>query len=273
MDRSRPTPHRRVAAGPAAAALAVVLAMPLGLVACSPAAVPASPSGPASPEPVAPTGGTADEPSPSPEAYRAALGAFVDAVTSGSMTYRVTFTGRAAGSADVIPIEGTLDVSGTDFAASFTYDFGAEYADLGSYKVQVRGVGGAGWIRRAGGDWKSIKGFDIDDSYVPFKAITSTASIKYLGDDEVGGATLHRVGIPGSLLIHPNTIPFEVRKEKVDQTTLEVLVDDAGRPQAGAWHLRGQARVGEGVGQLQRVVYDLELTFSKVGDEMTIKKP
>jgi hypothetical protein len=64
-----------------------------------------------------------------------------------------------------------------------------------------------------------------------------------------------------------------VHKEKVELQILEVRIDDEGRPLTGTWELRAQARVGEGVGQLQRVVYELNLKFSKVGAKLTVKKP
>jgi hypothetical protein len=197
----------------------------------------------------------------------------VDRVTKGDLSYRVKYKGQVAASADVLPIAGSLDVDGSDFATSFTYDFDPEYPGIGKKKVQVRGVDDKGWIKRASGAWKSIKEYGVEDSYVPFKKVASTADVKYLGSAEAGGATLHKVSIPGSLLIHPGTIPYEVHKEKVDSTKLELLIDDQGRPRSGIWHLVGQARVGDGAGQLQRIVYDLDLTFSKVGDEITIKRP
>ena len=118
-----------------------------------------------------------------------------------------------------------------------------------------------------------MKSYGLDDSYVPFKAVTKATDVKYLGETTSGGETRYRLGIPGALLIHPNTIPYDVHKEKVDATTLEIVVDADGVPKSGIWNLRGQARIGGGVGQLQRVVYDLELAFAKVGDKLTVKRP
>jgi hypothetical protein len=97
--------------------------------------------------------------------------------------------------------------------------------------------------------------------------------VKYLGPVTVDGKTLHKVGVTGALLIHPNTIPGLSQKEEVDDTVLEVVIDDAGRPRTGSWKLWGKARVGEGAGQLQRVVYELDLTFTKVGAKITIARP
>ena len=74
-------------------------------------------------------------------------------------------------------------------------------------------------------------------------------------------------------LIHPNTLPFRFQRETVDESELEVLIDDAGRPRSGTWMMRGTARVGDGGGQLQRVIYELELTFSKDGSEISIRRP
>jgi hypothetical protein len=166
-----------------------------------------------------------------------------------------------------------MDVAGADFAASVTYDFGAEYAELGTYKVQVRGVDGKGYIKRGGGAWTAMKGFGLDDSYVPFKAVEGAGDVRFLGTVEVDGETRYRLSVPGSLLLHPSTIPYEIKQERVDQTTLEVLIDETGRPRTGTWTLKGQARVGAGVGQLQRIEYDLELSFAKVGTEISVEKP
>ena len=51
---------------------------------------------------------------------------------------------------------------------------------------------------------------------------------------------------------------------------MELLIDDAGRPVSGTWQLSATARVQ---GQLQEIAYDLDLTFSKVGQKMSIAKP
>lgn len=248
------------------------IALAIAAAACDaipgPAATPMVPPG----SPSVDAGGSPTPP-PSPTAHELAIAAFVKDVTSGSMSYRVKFTGQMAVSADVLPIEGSMDVSGADFASSFTYDLDNDYPGSGKTRVQVRGVGGKGYIKRGGAAWASIKGYGVEDSYVPFKAITSIRDVRYMGPVEVDGRILHIVSIPGALLIHPRTIPGDSKKEKVDRVTLEMLIDDAGRPIVGVWKLRGQSRVGAGVGQLQRVAYDLDLRFSKVGAKLTIKRP
>jgi hypothetical protein len=254
-----------------AAVVGSALLASLMVGACGTSMVPALPNvAPVDPPTTAPAAPTA---SVALDAHAAAISDFVDLVASGELSYRVKYKGQVAASADVLPIAGSLDVAGSDFATTFTYDFDPEYPGLGKKKVQVRGVGDTGWIKRGSGAWKSIKDYGVDDSYLPFKGVKSTADVRYLGSAEVGDATLHKVSIPGSLVIHPGTIPYEVHKEKIDSTKLELLIDDNGRPRSASWHLVGQARVGDGAGQLQRIVYDLDLTFSKVGDEITIQRP
>jgi len=212
-------------------------------------------------------------PSPTPKAHLLAIAAFADRVVGGKLTYRVTFKGTVRASADTLPIAGTMDVSGADFSSSFTYDFSRDYAGLGKEQVQVRGVKGKGYIKRGSKAWQPIKSFAVAHSYVPFKTVAAAEDVRYLGPVKVGNATFHKIGITGALLLHPNTIPYQIQKEKVDDTEFVVVIDDAGSPRSGTWKLWGQARIGPAGGQLQRVVYELDLTFSKVGAKITIKRP
>jgi hypothetical protein len=212
-------------------------------------------------------------PSPTPRAFVKAIEAFADRVTSGKLTYRVGFKGIARSSTHTLPIAGSMDVAGPDFASSFTYDWSAEAAGYGKVRVQVRGVDDKGYIKSGSGDWRSIKNFGVGQSYVLFKNVKSSKDVRYLGAVRAGGKTYHKVGLTGALLMHPNTLPYLFAKEKVDETRLEVVIDDAGRPRSGTWSMRAQARVGIGDGQLQRLAYDLDLTFSKVGSKISIKRP
>ena len=218
-------------------------------------------------------GAATTRPSPTPKAHLLAVAEFAERVVGGKLTYRVTFKGTVRASADTLPIAGTMDVSGADFSSSFTYDFSRDYQGLGKERVQVRGVKGKGYIKRGSKAWQPIKGFAVAHSYVPFKTVDAAEDVRYLGPVKVGNATFHKIGITGALLLHPNTIPYQIQKEKIDDTEFMVVIDDAGRPRSGTWKLWGQARVGEGGGQLQRVVYELDLTFSKVGAKITIKRP
>jgi hypothetical protein len=230
-------------------------------------AVPAGSAAGASPSTAAPP------PSVAPKKQDAAIAAFAKQVASGKLTYHIAFTGDVRASVDRLPIAGQMDVAGKDFSTNFTYDFEPDYPGAGKVRVQVRGVGGKGWTRRGSAAWKSLKTFGVDQSYVPFKTVRAATDVKYLGPVKLGGKTYHKIAVLDALLIHPNTIPYQIQKEVVKDTHLEVLIDDAGLPRSGTWTLRGQARIGAGDGQLQNVVYDLALTFSKVGSRISVKRP
>ena len=228
---------------------------------------PTLPPGATLPIPDAPTA----KPSRAPKPYDLAIAAFVKSVTSKKLSYRITYEGKTALSADTLPIVGRMDVSGADFAASWTYDLTKDYG-IGKIRVEVRGVKGKGYIRTDGGAWKAIKSYDASDSYVPFKAVATVEDVTYLGPATIDGTEYHKVSIPKAVLIHPTTLIGAVKEEKVDETKLELVIDDKGQPRRGSWELRARARVGQS-GQLQRVEYELDLRFSKVGDKLTIRRP
>ena len=213
------------------------------------------------------------KPSASARAFVAAIDAFVERVTSGKLSYHVAFDGSVRASINLLPIAGALDVAGDDFSSSFTYDLSHDYRNVGKIRVQVRGVDGHGYVKSGAAAWRTIKNFGAAQSYVLFKNVKAAADVRYLGAVRVTGKTLHKVAIPGALLIHPNTIPGMSQKEQVDDTELAVVIDDAGRPRSGTWKLWGKSRVGEGSGQLPRVEYDVDLTFSKVRSKITIRRP
>ena len=238
--------------------------------ACLPAPRSSTPS--TSPSAAGQPGATA-KPSPTPKPFVAAIDKFTARVTSGKLTYHIAFKGVVSASSDQLPIVGSMDVAGADFASSFTYDFSRDYDGIGKVRVQVRGVDGKGYLKSGAAAWRSIKGFGAGQSYVPFKTVKVADDIRYLGAVTTGGKTYHKIEVTGAVLIHPNTIPGMSQKEQVDDTQLEVVIDDAGRPRSGSWKLWGKSRVGEGNGQLQRVVYELDLTFSKVGSKISIKRP
>jgi len=213
------------------------------------------------------------KPSPTPRAFVKAIEASVDRVTTGKLSYHVAFDGSVRASVNLLPIVGAMDVSGNDFASSFTYDFSHDYVNVGKVRVQVRGVNGRGYMKSGAAAWRTIKNFGVGQSYVLFKNVKAPKDVRYLGAVRVSGKTLHKIAVPGALLIHPNTIPGMSKKEEVDDTEFAVVIDDAGRPRSGTWKLWGKSRVGEGTGQLQHVVYEVELTFSKVGSKIRISRP
>lgn len=260
-----PPSHARAASFATAAVLAIAVA---GGCLPPPSAVTDESSSPT----VSATPSSTPRPSATPKPQDLAIAAFVKLVASGKLTYRVSFDGDVRLSTDILPITGAMDVAGANFGSSFTYNLDPEYPGLGKHRVQVRAVGGKAWIKRGSAAWQAIKNYGVGQSYVPFKTVKKAADVRYAGPVEIGGKTFHKVVVEDAVLIHPNTIPYMVYSEKVDESEIEFLIDNAGRPRSGTWTLRSQARVGESR-QLQRIVYDLKVTFSKVGSKISIKKP
>lgn len=189
------------------------------------------------------------------------------------MTYHVALSGEVRLSVNRLPIAGAMDVSGNDFASTFTYDFNPDYPGLGKVRVQVRGVDSHGWIKRGSAAWASMKTYGVSQSYVPFKSVKAPTDVKYLGPVKIAGKTYYKIHVRDALLMHPNTIPYQIQQEEVRETDLQVIIDAAGLPRSGTWTLLGQARVGAGDGQLQHVEYDVQLTFSNVNGRISIKRP
>lgn len=208
-----------------------------------------------------------------PGPQHVAMAAFVELVTAEDFSYRVSFKGGVGLSTAQLPIEGHMDVSGANFRSVFTYDFSKDFADLPDpIRLDVRGVDGEGFMRRNTGSWATIKVGVKDQTTPPFWAVTSIADLKHISIDERESGTFYRILVPRAVVIHPVTIPFNIRSEKVRTTSLELLIDEDGRPAIGTWKAENQARVGNS-GQLQGVDYELKLTFSRLGEAVEIKAP
>jgi hypothetical protein len=220
-----------------------------------------------------PAGQASAKPSPTERPFVKAIEAFAERASSGKLTYHVAFKGNVRASVNLLPIVGAMDVAGRDFASSFTYDLGHDYVGVGKVRVQVRAVKGRGYVKSGAAAWRPIKNYTDGQSYVLFKSVKTADDVQYLGAVRVSGKTYHKVGVSGALLIHPNTLPGMSQKEEVDDTELDLVIDDAGRPRSGSWKLWGKSRVGENTGQLQRVVYEVDLTFSKVDSKISISRP
>ena len=211
-------------------------------------------------------------PSATPKPQDLAIAAFVKTVAPGKLTYRLSYNGEVRLSTDILPVAGAMDVAGANFGTSFTYNFEPEYPGLGKTRIQLRAVGGKGWIKRGSAGWQAIKSYSAAQSYVPFKGVKATEDVRYVEPVEISGKTFHKIAVKDAVLIHPNTIPYQVYSEKIDESEIEFLIDNAGKPRSGTWTLRAQARVGDSR-QLQRIVYDLKVTFSNVGSKISVKRP
>ena len=208
---------------------------------------------------------------PAVSAHDAAIAAFVDRVAAEDFTYRLSYKGRAALAVSTASIAGHTDVKGADFATDFTYK-GTDHTNKGlKWRIQIRAVNGKAWAK-GDGAWQSLKGWRDEDTNIPFHAVATARDVTYLDTEELDGKTVHRVAIKEAHLIDPQTIPGYLTDERIRSVKLELLIDDHGKPLAGTWRLDGQGRVGLS-GQLQGILYELDLTFSKVGADISIKKP
>jgi hypothetical protein len=243
----------------------VGLGLSLGLLAgCLPTATPAVTSSPPAPiSSPAPSSVASSFPAPSKPAPQAAIQAFVDQVSDPGFSYTATLSGRSRHSTDILPIKGTLAVSGANYAlvANFTFP------DHKTYKVEQRYVRGVGWLRFYPESWQKLKAFGEDDVLSPFAGILAPSDVTLL---EVLPAKRSRIRM-SALILTPALIPaFNVTTERVDRTKLDLVIDQSGRPLTGTWQLNGTARVS---GQLQEVVMELTAKFAKIGANVTVRAP
>jgi hypothetical protein len=162
-------------------------------------------------------------------------------------------------------VKGSLAVSGPDYrvAASFTFEDGVATVDH-------RFVKGKGYVRFDRGKWQTLVGFRAAQSMSPFVLVSGAAAVRFVGAEKVGGKTLYRVEIP-SVPFHPSLIPASnLTKEVVTRGVMQLLIDPAGRPVSGTATVEGTGRVS---GQLQEIIIELDLTFTKVGQKVTVSAP
>lgn len=222
--------------------------------------------------PAAPTTDPTPRPSATPRPGAAAIAAFVERVTSGTFSYRMTLKGSVAGAVERGQVTGRLDTSGRDYAMSLTFDFTEEYPGSPLLKVGVREVDGTGYLREDGGKWRTVSDYVPSDSAVPFAAVKTPSDVVYRETIEVGGKVRHRVAIASGVVVHPRTVPGDVSGERIRRTTIDLLIDDEGRPVSGTWEMDATGRVGD-VGQLQQILISLELGFSRLDEPVTVDRP
>jgi hypothetical protein len=206
-------------------------------------------------------------PSPSQDPGQAALTKFFTLVTGDRFAYQATFTGASHHTVDILPMtKGLLQVNGDDVLVrtTFTFKNGARTP------VEHRSVGGHGWIRYGTAAWKGMTKFGPASSMAAFAAVHGPPDITYVGPVQTGGKTAYKVSMP-SVIVNPIMIPASNLTEiAVTSSKLTLLIDAAGRPLSGTATITGRGRVS---GQLQEIVIDLNLTFIKVGQKVTIAAP
>lgn len=204
--------------------------------------------------------------SPTVDPGTAALTAFVALVTKAGYSYQATFSGDDRHSTIILPISaGLLEVSGKDVLVRATFTLRAHRS-----VVEHRYVGGRAWLRYDTTDpWQELN-FPAADTMAAFGDIRSKADVTYLGPVAAGESTLYKVSFR-SAIVNPVLVPASnLTQQVVTSPKLTLLIDAAGRPIKGTAVIEGQGRVS---GQLQEIVIDLAVTFTKLGQAVTIKAP
>lgn len=212
-------------------------------------------------------------PTPTPAPHVAAIQAFVDQVTGG-LTYHAEFEGRVAGSANLGSVSGHIDTDGTDLAARYDYDFRKDSPGIGILTAGYREVDGVGYLRIEDQQgWDEVGGYTPADSSVPFAPVETIANVRFLETTETeDGEARYVVEIAKSVVLHPRTIPGRLTDERIRRSVLVLTIDAEGRPLSATWELDGTGRVGAS-GQLQQLTADLEVVFSKLGEDVDIEAP
>ena len=168
---------------------------------------------------------------------------------------------------DILPISnGLLQVSGANVRvrATFKYKTGARTT------VEHRSVGGKDWIRYGSEAWRGMGAFSATNSMSAFAAVHGPPDVTYVGPRKAGGKTAYEVSLASSI-VHPVMIPAgNLTETAVSDSKLILLIDANGRPVSGTGTITGRGRVS---GQLQEIVIELKLTFSKVGQKVTVAAP
>jgi hypothetical protein len=219
----------------------------------------------ATPGPDAPSTGGSPSVAPAARAAVAVLDGLAAFAADPDRTYRASFTGESRHTTDILRVKGTLDVSGDDAAIGASFRFPRE----GSGRTDYRLVAGDDWLRTDDGAWRRLKAPAPEVVFDPFAGTHDGSRMQYMGPVE-GEDGLHRVELTATYL-HPVLIPAgNLTAERISSTKLRLVTDEAGIPVRGTWTMRGKGRVS---GQLQAIAIELDLTFSKVGEPLTIKEP
>lgn len=198
--------------------------------------------------------------------WKAPIDAFVKLVTKNGFSYQATFSGEDRHSASILDIkDGLLQVHGDDVRVRATF------ADRSATTVvEHRYVGGKGWVRFATFlPWQRLP-MTPADTMAAFAAVGSAEDVRYVETVKSDGKTLFRVLFPAAI-VSPALIPYiNLSDEQVRKGTLTILIDGSGRPLRGTADINATGRVS---GQLQEIVIELSVTFSKVGQAVTISAP
>lgn len=263
---------------PAPPLVAAAIAATVALGACSPLAnlpLPSLGTGPGNgASPAAPSGSapsaSVDTGSPGPTSAAQQALAVLDAVKAWgadeTTSFKVTYTGRLRYPTGIATVKGSLLVDGGDAQQTIRFKF----SEVPALVVDYRRVGGSDWSRTDGGKWRSVKSIPAADMVDAFRGLREGTRLTWLGPVE--GADDRFTVVTEGFYIHPVLIPSAVvTDEKVRSGKLTLIVREDGTPVSATWEMRGNVRV-QGT-QVQGVAFDLELEYSRLGDDFDIEKP
>jgi hypothetical protein len=247
--------------------LAVLGALVIGVaVACGSAVAPSSGATSTAASSATASGSAGPSASPKADPAAAAVKGFVALVTKSGFSYQATFTGQSRHSTDIFAIsKGLLQVSGDDVLVRATWAFPGH-----KYGVEHRFVGGKAWIKYDATDtWHHLT-LSRANTMAAFASVRTKADVTYLGPITSGGKTYYQVSFR-SAIVNPVMIPARnLTDTSLKTPKLTILIDEAGHPVKGVAEIDGRGRVS---GQLQEIVIDLTVTFTKVGQAVPIKAP
>jgi hypothetical protein len=268
---------RATPSGASLALVGLVAVVALVAAACSPLAnlpLPSlaaggglTPSATASPRPVPPVSAGASGAAPGSAAQQAL--AVMDAAKAwaadADRSYKVTFDGTLRYATGTIAVKGSTLVDGTDALTRARFAVPGE-----AVTIEYRRVDGDDWFRWVGDGWRSVKGIPAADMVDPFRGLRDGSAVAWLGP-VAGEEDRFTIRTSGHYL-HPLLIPAtRISDEKIKSGKLTLVVDGDGRPVRATWNMKGNVRV-QGR-QVQGVAFDLDLTYSRFGDEFDIEAP
>jgi hypothetical protein len=213
----------------------------------------------------APTASRAPTPSARPDPAAAAIDGFVALVTKKGFSYQATFSGQDRHSTTIVPLkQGLLQVSGDNVLVRVTFAPPGQ-----AIVVEHRFVGGKAWVKSDGAAWHRVT-LAPADTMAAFAAVRTAADVTGLGPVKADGKTYYQVSFR-SAIMHPLLIPAgNLTETALTTPKLTLLLDPTGRPVRGTAEIDGKGRVS---GQLQEIVIELTVAFTKVGAAVTIRAP
>jgi len=204
---------------------------------------------------------------PTPPAGEQARQAFVESVLAGDLTYHATFEGNVFGAGNIVAVKGSLDVAGTEYQLAASYIF----PEPPNASYSIRYVADTAWVRIDGGRWQDDEAFRASDTNSPFAFVTRDRDVQFAKTEIVAGERFHHVTFDRTNVIGLTQIrAANLANEDLKRSSFELVLDDHGTPVSGTARIEGIGRVS---GQLQEIIVQLDLVFSKVGADIVIKAP